>query len=231
MNIRALICVVGLVSSHACADPVRLAQAQSIVAIPPSEVVVILRSAGFIPITAPSRAGTAYTLRAVDRYGTPVRVVVDARYGDIMSVRRVTAADPMRSPNLVPGVRRPDLLGPPPFDPDDDGLGAPTPRHANPGRLPAPGAMGTPPHPPVAKSKPATPPATAGRAAATPATEQGQLPDRSPRVDYRPLVGTRPATSTGTALESGQASVPPPGPGRAEEAPHPGAFPPVTPLQ
>jgi hypothetical protein len=55
-------------------------------AVPPYEVVAIVRSTGLEPLTRPWRNGPAYVLRAVDPAGVEVRVVVDARIGRIVQV-------------------------------------------------------------------------------------------------------------------------------------------------
>jgi hypothetical protein len=57
--------------------------------LPPYEVLTILRSTGLDPIGQPARRGGQYVLRAVDTDGTHVRVVVDARMGEILSVTPV----------------------------------------------------------------------------------------------------------------------------------------------
>jgi hypothetical protein len=61
-------------------------------AMPPYEVFTMLRSAGLDPVGPPARRGPNYVLRAFDRSDREVRVVVDARSGDILSVRPVALA-------------------------------------------------------------------------------------------------------------------------------------------
>jgi hypothetical protein len=60
--------------------------------LPPYEIVTILRSTGMTPVGRPVRRGPTYVLRAIDAAGEEVRVVVDARNGQIVSVRSVDSA-------------------------------------------------------------------------------------------------------------------------------------------
>jgi hypothetical protein len=91
----ALACIVaGGASRLVLADPVRLAQVTPAGAMPPSEIVQIVRSAGLLPTSEPALTGSTYVVRAVDPYGTPIRVIIDARYGYILSVHRIAATEP-----------------------------------------------------------------------------------------------------------------------------------------
>ena len=53
--------------------------------LPPYEVITIVRSTGLDPLGPPMRRGPNYVLRATDEDDQEVRVVVDARSGDIVS--------------------------------------------------------------------------------------------------------------------------------------------------
>jgi hypothetical protein len=86
----------------AMAEPVRMAQAEPM-PLPAFEVVTIVRSAGFDPISPVSRRGEFYVLRAAGPDGREMRVIVDGRRGRIVSARPVVAAA-----RGVPGER----LGP-----------------------------------------------------------------------------------------------------------------------
>jgi hypothetical protein len=66
-------------------------------ALPPYEIVAIVRSTGLEPLSRPVRHGPNYLLHAVDPAGHPVRVVVDARLGRIVSVA-LTAHARFRAP-------------------------------------------------------------------------------------------------------------------------------------
>jgi hypothetical protein len=61
-------------------------------ALPPYEVMSIVRSTGLAPLTRPTRRGPYYVLVAVDRVGRQMRVVVDAQLGDIVNLRPALAA-------------------------------------------------------------------------------------------------------------------------------------------
>jgi hypothetical protein len=95
---------VGWVSRGALADPIQVAQAIPAGAMPPTEIVLIVRSAGLVPTSEPIFGGTTYVVRAVDPYGTPIRVIVDARYGYILSVNRI-AVESARPPYEPSGPR------------------------------------------------------------------------------------------------------------------------------
>jgi hypothetical protein len=83
-----------------CFATTQLAQAQSAYmgpgipnsALPPYEIMSIVRSTGLAPLTRPMRRGPYYVLVAVDRVGRQMRVVVDAQLGDIVNLRPALAA-------------------------------------------------------------------------------------------------------------------------------------------
>lgn len=107
-----------VVATSALADPMRIAQAQPDV-LPPHEIVTILRSTGFNPLDRPVRRGPNYVLRATDEGGEMVRVVVDARGGEVLSVTPLATA--ARGP-LPPGTRMgPYEPMPPGYIPPDYG--------------------------------------------------------------------------------------------------------------
>ena len=182
----ALACIVaGVASRLVLADPVRLAEVMG--AMPPSQIVRTVRSAGLLPTSEPALTGSTYVVRAVDPYGTPIRVIVDARYGYILSVHRMAATEPPHPPYGALGMRdRPDLNGPVP------------PRAIPLRALPAPdrSLSAAPLHPPVPKpraataaetAKPVPPPdgapagpASAPAASAKQATKQESFPPVTP---------------------------------------------------
>jgi hypothetical protein len=105
----------------------RLAHAQTVymspgapdLALPPYEIMSIVRSTGLAPLTRPMRRGPYYVLVAVDRVGRQMRVVVDAQLGDIVNLRPALAVgsygpEPGR-PNGLPAVATtsPDAPGTP----------------------------------------------------------------------------------------------------------------------
>jgi hypothetical protein len=157
-------------------------------AMPPHEVVAIVRSTGLEPLSHPVRHGPAYVLRAADPAGQVMRVVVDARLGRIVRVvpvfgpryaapvgpppygRPPGAIAPMPdgySPNsriaaLPPGVDDPSMRGPGGAYEGLPGARAPA-SHA----LPQPGAQAGPP--PLPRPRPNVASAAKPAADATPA--------------------------------------------------------------
>jgi len=78
-------------SSCAFADPV---QHRFGGVLPPAKINGIVRSMGFMPAGPPVRNGPTYAVFATGRRGTLVRVIVDARFGNLLSVQRVIAVIP-----------------------------------------------------------------------------------------------------------------------------------------
>jgi len=200
----ALTCIaVGLASHLALADPLRLAQAMPAAAMPPTEIVLIVRSAGLLPTTEPTLTGATYVVRAVDPYGTPIRVIIDARYGYILSVHRIAGMEPTRPPDPYGafGMRpRPD--GTDYANDDADRLAPPRAIPTRPDRS----LSATPAHPPLPKPRATTPAEQAAKSA--PASEPVAPADADPQAS--------------------PAAPPPPG---VKQAAKQEGFPPVTPLQ
>ena len=61
-------------------------------ALAPSQIIVQLRSAGFIPLSRPVQRGGVYVLFALDRQYMDVRLTVDAGNGRVLSVTRLAGA-------------------------------------------------------------------------------------------------------------------------------------------
>lgn len=55
--------------------------------LPPHEVTTVIASMGMRPLSRPIWRGDRYVVFAVDRYGQEVRVVLDARNGQVLAVR------------------------------------------------------------------------------------------------------------------------------------------------
>jgi hypothetical protein len=97
-------------------------------ALPPYEIVTILRSTGLDPLGQPVRRGPHYVMRALDRTDREVRVVIAAHSGDIVSVTPVAGAPqmPPRGGVTMGGYERmppgyiPPRNGAPVIDDDDD---------------------------------------------------------------------------------------------------------------
>ena len=88
--------VLALASHPAFADSPRNGQGFAVDLLRPSDIVAIVRSAGLLATAPPVRSGPTYLVHATNRYGTPLRVVVDARFGEIVSFRYLAAAPPPR---------------------------------------------------------------------------------------------------------------------------------------
>jgi hypothetical protein len=87
--------------------------------LPPYEIMSIVRSTGLAPLTRPMRRGPYYILVAVDRVGRQMRVVVDARLGDIVNLRPALAVG-----SYGPELGRPVALPGGAMPPTDTGEGA-----------------------------------------------------------------------------------------------------------
>jgi len=102
-------------NADTAAEPVRPVSSGEV--LTPPQVSGIVRSMGFVPTSTPVREGLTYVVRAVGKRGRPVRVVVDARFGDLLSVRPIAAlggpylVPPGRIPWLGPQLRPPKAIG------------------------------------------------------------------------------------------------------------------------
>jgi len=67
-----------------------LAQGPWMGALPPYEIATIVRSTGLSPLERPFRRGPTYVVHAIDQRGDEMRVVLDARHGDILSVTPIS---------------------------------------------------------------------------------------------------------------------------------------------
>jgi hypothetical protein len=182
--------------------------------LPPQEIARILRANGLVPRATPVRNGEAYQVRATDRQGRPVRVAVDARYGDILMVRPIVM--------VPPGVYRAyGPYGPPPMGPVPPGYyGGPPPGMA--GAYPPASGIGASPPPnrsagltpvaPLPRPKPA-----AKAAAVKPAPAEPVAARPTDATPAEPAPAAAPATS-------------PAGDGALAVRPTAPAIPPVAPL-
>jgi hypothetical protein len=85
--------------------------------LPPYEVIAIVSSAGFEPLSRPLRQGPVYVVRAADGAGRLMQVFVDARMGRVVRVAPAARRDAMSPylspPASIPGERMlPDGSGP-----------------------------------------------------------------------------------------------------------------------
>ena len=170
--------------------------------LPPQGIAKILRANGFVPQATPVRNGEAYQVRAIDRLGRQVRIAVDARYGDILSVRPILVGPP------GPYGPGPYAYGPGPYAPPYAGYYPPPPGV---GPMPPPDSTAalTPMHPtPIPRPKPPanpaavqpTPPPAPEAAPAAPAPSANPAP--APR-------GDAPATTPAPAAPAPPAAAPP----------------------
>ena len=88
LNIFAIAAAVFALAGPPAGAAERVAKPAAAV-LPPFEIITIVRSAGFNPLTRPTRHGTNYQLRAVDEDGQQVSVMVDGRLGEVISVTPV----------------------------------------------------------------------------------------------------------------------------------------------
>jgi hypothetical protein len=88
------------------------AQAQSAGHFRPFEAITIVRSMGLHPLSPPVRRGPTFVVLAADPYGAEVRVVIDARYGGVLSA---TPAAGMPPASPTPRFVRRYEAYPPPY--------------------------------------------------------------------------------------------------------------------
>lgn len=170
----------GALSSPLAADPARTRVAQSISAdvLPAYEILTIVRSMGFDPLSHPLRRGPYYVLNAVDTRGIEMRIVADARVGEVVSVMPVPPPAMYDSGPRIIHVPQ-HSVGALPDDPD---YAERPPEERDPRQYDRPRQQRrvTPPPAPAAKSA-SVPPAAAQppAAAATPAAPAAPAPPRA----------------------------------------------------
>lgn len=121
--------------SVAAADPLRRGLLTDVVALPSYEIVANVRARGLAPISELSLRWPYYVLHAYDPRGIEVRVVLDAQFGDILSVTPArplaTAYTPRyeRGPRIiqVPQVGQSDEPAGPSEDEVEEELAPPAP--------------------------------------------------------------------------------------------------------
>jgi hypothetical protein len=190
--------------------------------LPPQEIARILRANGLAPSATPVRLGEAYQVRATDRAGRQVRVAIDARYGDILSVRPIVMAPPgAYGPGpYAAGPYAAGPYGPPPGRMPPDYYGGPPPGTAG-AYPPAPGVRPTPPADPAARLTLVQPPLPRPKPVAKPAAVKpaAQAPGSTP---------AEPAPATAPPPAPAPAEAPSAPPAAQPAAP---AIPPVAPLE
>jgi hypothetical protein len=155
--------------------------------LPPYEIVAIVRSTGFEPLSRPVRQGPAYVVRAVDPAGRVMQVFVNARMGRIVRVVPVMRDGAISPPYPIPPGRivadgnspnsriagfpegTDNIIPPDGRNPAQSGLpgSMPAPARAAPKAGPPPLPRPRPKTALVAESAPSTPPAPGASANAT----------------------------------------------------------------
>jgi hypothetical protein len=152
-----------------------------------SEILDVVRAAGFRPVGTAGRDGGNYVVRAIDRYGDDVQIIVNAEDAEVLYVRRFRGA--MRSdfagPRTVQGPRYPDFYG-----------NVPRPPRTVPAtRATAPGTRAVAAGPPVPRPRPGDVTGSVGSApassepAAAPAAPAKTAPAAPAKPDVPPVVG------------------------------------------
>jgi hypothetical protein len=159
-------------------------------ALPPYEIMSIVRSTGLAPLTRPMRRGPYYVLVAVDRVGRQMRVVVDAQLGDIVNLRPALAAASY-GPELGGPSGLPRVAAPPP-----DTAGATAAYGSHPS-----GDNGLPPVPPrsIPNARAANAPPAASTPLPRPAVAEPALPPPPPLPRPRPKLALNEAPAEAPA--------------------------------
>ncbi len=174
----------------ASAEPLRLPPTVVGDLLPPYEIATIVRSAGLDPVSRPMLQGRRYVLRAIDPDGIDVRVLVDARFGEIVAVRPLDYDRGLAPPRVLaaPSYERGPRIVAVPRDEgwiDRDDIPAPRPPRVVPSPVPAPGMSAPPP-------------------ASAPAPLASRAPDAGAPAARAPLPRARPAP-----VKSAKAALPP----------------------
>jgi hypothetical protein len=149
--------------------------------MPPHEVRTIVRSTGLTPAGPPVRRGAMYIQPALDPYGRPMRVVVDADAGAVVSIRPAPALGAGAHPSGP--YPRYGALPPRDFDDDDEDLVPPRPIPNV--RAPLSGertATRNPPTTPVPRPRPVTAPRDPAVAAVKPTAPAEPVPEAKPEA-------------------------------------------------
>jgi hypothetical protein len=200
VNLKTIVfCALAVMASPAAAEP--WGPYASYVGDPRSlhEIRLTLRAAGLHPVSAPVRTGQYYVVRAVDRGGSMVRVVMDARFGNIASIVPLPPAP-------IAGLYRPGAPYPAgPYE-GDPRYGAVPPDFSEPTAAPPPvgtpmagaqgnrSAAGTAARPPLPRPRPAVPATVAG-ATTAPATS-AQPPAAAPAATASASAASKPAAQS-----------------------------------
>jgi hypothetical protein len=174
--------------------------------MPPEGVFQMVRQMGLEPVGRPVRNGPVYVQRAADYYGRPLRIMVDASRGQVVSVEAIGGRPAIQggayASTGAPYWRRP--YGPYGMVPyDDDDYGPPGSVMAPYGQPPQPGlppakpksAAVTPAHPPAPRKRPSTAPQHA-----VGSVEPIQTPQAAPATSTPPAAPANPASPAMTPV-------------------------------
>jgi hypothetical protein len=160
-------------------------------ALPPNEIVALMRTSGFAAVSRPVRSGRTYVLRALDPYDLELNLVVDARSGRLLSASEVAAPRSAARRGPTPGY---DPYGAPVygriFGPPEDGFGSPRPPRNVPGMPSAASAPGLKPpqekaaaHAPLPRPRPYVMEATGSVPAAADSGQKNPAPAKDDAKD------------------------------------------------
>ena len=177
--------------------------------MPPEGVFQMVRQMGLEPVGRPVRNGPVYVQRAADYYGRPLRIMVDASRGQVVSVEAIGGRPAIQggayASTGAPYWRRP--YGPYGMVPyDDDDYGPPGSVMVPYGQPPQPGlppatqakpksAAVTPAHPPAPRKRPSTAPQHA-----VGSVEPIQTPQAAPATSTPPAAPANPASPAMTPV-------------------------------
>jgi hypothetical protein len=80
-----------VVAAPVAAKAETIAYHKELAAVSPPTAVAAVRSAGLFPATLPVKIGSTYVMRAIDKRGTKVRVVLAANTGEILAIHATAA--------------------------------------------------------------------------------------------------------------------------------------------
>jgi len=131
-------------AGEAAAEPAGMTAAAD--GLAPHEILAVVRSRGFDPVSRPVRNGRTFTLRALDRYELELNLVVDARTGRVLSANEAAVPRyaarrgpmPAYGPYEAPVYAR--IFGSP-----EAGFGSPRPPRTVPGAQAVPSVAGVKP--------------------------------------------------------------------------------------
>ena len=191
-------------------------------ALPPYEVITIIRSMGFDPQSRPVLRGRVYVIHAIDHQGIPLRVAVDASSGRVVRVVE-------RMPGAGYGPLPPDRYGAYPVPPSavpgsqlDETLDEPAPDYRAPGNnayprpiYPPSSSQSAAPQPRVATRTPPAAPTPRARPHTAPAVQNPAQPQGSSTQSSAPATTSsiedsgRPGKSIPAPVASRKVAEPP----------------------